>query len=74
MVVLNPGDESWGNDGFWPWPRYRAYPSGMVKGVSSDFNRINRDSACPCAKVCNLCPLPAKAHSYTLATERHNVF
>jgi hypothetical protein len=44
MVVLNPGDESWGNDGFWPWPRYRAYPSSMVKGVTSDFNRIKRVS------------------------------
>jgi hypothetical protein len=28
----------------------------------------------PCAKICSVCPLPAKANSYTLATERHNVF
>jgi hypothetical protein len=28
----------------------------------------------PRAKVCNLCPLPTNAHSYTLATERHDVF
>jgi hypothetical protein len=26
----------------------------------------------PCAKVCNFCPLPTKAHSYTVAIKRHN--
>jgi hypothetical protein len=31
------------------------------------------DTPSPSAKLCDLCPLPAKAHSYTLATERHNV-
>jgi hypothetical protein len=32
----------------------------MVKGVSSDFNRINRDSISPCAKF---------GHSYGNAQE-----
>jgi len=40
MVVLNPGDESWGNDGFRSWPRYRPYPYGMVKHLRTDFNRV----------------------------------
>lgn len=42
MVVLNPGDESWGNDGFRSWPRYRPYTHGMVKHLTTDFNRIER--------------------------------
>jgi hypothetical protein len=51
-------------------------PEGLSadQGRPSQRNRLNSAlTSYPCAKVCNLCPLPAKAHSYTLATERHNV-
>jgi hypothetical protein len=41
-------------------------------GVDFDWGKF-ADTTTPCAKFCNLCPLPAKAHSYTLASERHNV-
>jgi ubiquitin len=42
-----------------PLQVYNAEPSGH--------------SSSPCAKVCNLCSFPTKAHSYTLAIERHSV-
>jgi hypothetical protein len=40
----------------------------------ANFEVSRKIGTSPCAKVCALSPLPTKAYSYTLATERHNVF
>jgi hypothetical protein len=54
-------------------PRYVRSDCKRFRGQSK-ARTSSKNIGPPCAKVCNLCPLPTKVHSCTLAVERHNVF
>jgi hypothetical protein len=63
-------------------PRFTSIPTDVVSPKTKlpiDITIVDeRDGYCtyyasPCAGICNVCPLPRKVYSYTLAMERHNV-
>ena len=74
MVVLNPGDESWGNDGFRSWPRYRPYPcaiGGMVKHLRTDFNRFDQIPLVSTTTLC-ICLFFSAWQAWYLASDIHS--
>jgi thioredoxin reductase len=63
-------------------PRFTSTPTDVVSPKTKlpiDITIVDeRDGYCtyyasPCAGVCNVCPLPRKAYSHTLAMEWHNI-
>jgi hypothetical protein len=44
----------------------------LTEHVDLYFDCHDSDDTSSCARICNLCPLPTKAHSYVLTVERHN--
>jgi hypothetical protein len=55
-------------------PSGRNSSRPMNERTQSTLRPTLRHPYCPCAKVCNPCPPPAKARSYMLTTERHITF